>query len=371
MPWNGSGTFNRTNGVYSGAEVWKQSAAAGRNVRADDADTHDEDLATGLENCLTRDGQNRPSADLPMGGRKHTGVGDAEARDQYAALGQIQDGRPEIVPASGVGGTADAITLALSPAIAAYAGGQRFTFQVEAASTADVTINVSGLGAKDVYMQGATRAGAGVFHDNDFVTVLYTGSKFFVVGLPLGLAVRRNVGTAAGDLAALEDNGTFPPDTIPGLNADKITEGTLAADKIPGLNADKITAGTVGIGRLPRGTANGLASLDDNAHVPVDQLNDIPYAALEEDVRRILPVAFGHCTTGNVFTANYGFASVVAHSLGKLWTFTTARPNANYVVQLTVEAEQNHWVVNKTTTSFISRGGGAHNVVVYDNDLAS
>ena len=41
MPWNGSGTFNRTNGVYSGAEVWKQSAAAGRNVRADDADIHD------------------------------------------------------------------------------------------------------------------------------------------------------------------------------------------------------------------------------------------------------------------------------------------------------------------------------------------
>ena len=332
MPWNGSGTFNRTNGVYSGAEVWKQSAAAGRNVRADDADTHDEDLATGLENCLTRDGQNRPSADLPMGGRKHTGVGDAEARDQYAALGQIQDGRPQIILASGVGGTADAITLAPSPAITAYARGQRFTFQVEAASMADVTINISGLGAKDLYMQGTNRAGAGDLKVGDFVTVLYNGTAFVVIGLPLGTAAQRSVGTATGDLAALGDNGTFPPDMIPGLTTDhipdldasKITSGAFAAARIPGINADKITDGTLAAARIPNLNADKIAEGTlDGARLPTDHLAVGSYA-------RLLNATTTAHTEGSDYAGSSNLRSGVQPTGG--WIYS----QASYALPLTV-----------------------------------
>ena len=91
MPWNGSGQFNRTNGVFTGATVWDQSRVAGRTVRSDDHDTHDEDIATGLENTVTRDGQNQPSANLPMGGFRHTNVDDAAARNEYATASQVQD----------------------------------------------------------------------------------------------------------------------------------------------------------------------------------------------------------------------------------------------------------------------------------------
>ncbi len=40
---------------------------------------------------MTRDGQNSPTADLPMDGHKHTGVAEATERDQYATYGQLQD----------------------------------------------------------------------------------------------------------------------------------------------------------------------------------------------------------------------------------------------------------------------------------------
>src|SRR5438128_11257592 len=47
-----------------------------------------------------------------------------------------------------VGGTGDAITLTNSPAITAYADGQRFSFKAGAANTTAVTVNVDGLGVK-------------------------------------------------------------------------------------------------------------------------------------------------------------------------------------------------------------------------------
>ena len=89
MAFDGSGNFIRTDGTRTGATVWSQARDANVLVNAPDADTHDEDFATGLENCLTRDGQNSPSANLPMNAKKHTGVADATANSEYAAYGQL------------------------------------------------------------------------------------------------------------------------------------------------------------------------------------------------------------------------------------------------------------------------------------------
>ena len=90
MPWNGSGVFNRSTGILTGRTVWAGTKSRGRKIRTDDHDTHDEDLANGLENCVTRDGQNSPSANLPMAGRKHTNVANAAEDNEYAALGQVK-----------------------------------------------------------------------------------------------------------------------------------------------------------------------------------------------------------------------------------------------------------------------------------------
>lgn len=55
MSWS-SGIFTRTNGVYSGAGVWASDAAAAVKITAVRHDTHDKDLADGINACLHKGG---------------------------------------------------------------------------------------------------------------------------------------------------------------------------------------------------------------------------------------------------------------------------------------------------------------------------
>lgn len=86
MAWSG-GTFTRANG----STEWQDDAALGIGIEAGLHDAQDNDLATGINNCLTKDGQNTPTANLPMGGFKHTGAGSANANGQYTTYEQLRD----------------------------------------------------------------------------------------------------------------------------------------------------------------------------------------------------------------------------------------------------------------------------------------
>lgn len=55
MGWSG-GTFTRSNGVYTGAAVWTSDAGAGVKILATRHDTHDQDLAAGINACLHKGG---------------------------------------------------------------------------------------------------------------------------------------------------------------------------------------------------------------------------------------------------------------------------------------------------------------------------
>ncbi len=64
MAWNGSGVFSRTNGTNTGATTWADDAAAAVKITTARHDTHDEDLATGLNACLTQNNESKPTADF-------------------------------------------------------------------------------------------------------------------------------------------------------------------------------------------------------------------------------------------------------------------------------------------------------------------
>jgi len=57
MPWT-SGNFSR----YYGATGWQNDLASNVYILASRHDTHDQDLATGIDACLTRDNQSKPTA---------------------------------------------------------------------------------------------------------------------------------------------------------------------------------------------------------------------------------------------------------------------------------------------------------------------
>jgi hypothetical protein len=88
MPWAG-GIFSRTNGVHTGATTWAQDQAAATNMLSTLHDTHDQDLAAGINFCLAKDGSNNPTANLPMNSFKHTGVAAATGSGQYMRYDEV------------------------------------------------------------------------------------------------------------------------------------------------------------------------------------------------------------------------------------------------------------------------------------------
>lgn len=177
MPWS-AGTFSRTDGTRTGTTVWTQARDAGVNILAADHDTHDQDIATGINSTLAKDGSNAPSADLPMGTYKHTGVGNGTARNHYLAVGQFQDGA---VTYAATGGSSNAYTLTLSPAITAYVTGMTLQIEPNHTNTGAATINVNSVGAKsikDVY--GAALIG-NELQSGGIYTICYDGTDFLLV----------------------------------------------------------------------------------------------------------------------------------------------------------------------------------------------
>ena len=76
MAWSGGGTFNRVHNFSA-------DASAGIQAQAARFDAEFDAYKTGLENCQTLTGETTPTANLPMGGFRHTGVAAAVSSDSY------------------------------------------------------------------------------------------------------------------------------------------------------------------------------------------------------------------------------------------------------------------------------------------------
>lgn len=79
MAFNGSGTYNLPAG---------NPVVTGTTISSTWANTTLSDVATALTNCVTRDGQSPPTANLPMGNYKITGLGQATATGDALAFGK-------------------------------------------------------------------------------------------------------------------------------------------------------------------------------------------------------------------------------------------------------------------------------------------
>ncbi len=87
MAWS-AGVFIRTNGVFSGPIVWTSDAGASVKIMANRHDTHDQDLADGINACLHKGGQNTPTAHIPWGNYRITSLGAGVAASDAATYGQ-------------------------------------------------------------------------------------------------------------------------------------------------------------------------------------------------------------------------------------------------------------------------------------------
>lgn len=84
MAFNGSGAFLPQ-------DPPAYPAVPGEDIIADYFNAIIDDIIAGFGNCITRDGQSPPTANLPMGNFKHTGAAQATAAGEYLTYDQSPD----------------------------------------------------------------------------------------------------------------------------------------------------------------------------------------------------------------------------------------------------------------------------------------
>lgn len=164
MAYNGSGVFSIINTFVYDTVI--SETAVNQNFT---------DIATGLSTAITKDGQTTVTANIPMSTNKFTGLAAGSAATDSATLGQVQ--AKAYAWGGTAAGTADALTITPSPAIAAYAAGQRFSVLINATNTTAATIAVSGLAAKAIQKLGAALV-AGDMTASDVADIEYDGTQF-------------------------------------------------------------------------------------------------------------------------------------------------------------------------------------------------
>lgn len=136
------------------------------------------DIANALTASIAKDGQTTPTANLPMGTYRHTGVSNGTARDQYAAVGQLQDNTATVVGSvSGV----DTITGSLTPALAAYVTGMAVVLFPAGTNTGAATLNLNSLGAKNIVNVLGASVGAGTLRTGNPAFLVYNGTSFVLI----------------------------------------------------------------------------------------------------------------------------------------------------------------------------------------------
>lgn len=237
MAWSG-GTFTRTNGTYSGASVWASDLAALVKIVASRHDTHDQDLATGINACINKNGQNSPTANMSWGGFKLTNLaaataaGDALRYDQLVGVYQILDAGLTSIAALTTGADKGIYTTALD-VYATYtltAGGRALS---AVAGTADTypyfsalnTVTLGSITAAGRSMLSAATAAAQLaligaqarspaiqsVASAATVTPTFSDDEVIVTAQAVALALANPTGTAIdglGIVIRIKDNGT-------------------------------------------------------------------------------------------------------------------------------------------------------------------
>jgi hypothetical protein len=165
------------------------------------------DIATALTNSIAKNGETTPTANLPMGGYKHTGVAVAASTTDYSRADQVQNST--LTYLTSVSG-ADTITATAAISLAAYATGQKFHFISAGANTGAATLNINGIGAKSITKNGATALAAGDIPTSAIVTVSYDGTQFQLLNMKRGTAAAYDVGTSANNVVQLDGSAKLP-----------------------------------------------------------------------------------------------------------------------------------------------------------------
>lgn len=276
--FNGSGVFVRT---YN----WTNDANAGIKIRSDRMDTEDNGFATGLSTCITKDGQQTVTANIPFAGFKLLNIGDATLAKDAVNVESLQSGSFITATTSGT----NTYTFTTTPSMSAYASGQRFRLIIGTTNTGASTLNNNGIGAKNILKRstaGLVAVVAGDLVSGIEYDFFYDGTQFQVSGSTLDSSLQY----AANTFVANATTGTALPTGI-ALSASQlagrgstgnvaaITLGTNLSFSGTTLNAaaSAVTYGSIS-GYLPTSqtfSSNTVSSMTISAGQAADSTNAV------------------------------------------------------------------------------------------------
>ena len=330
MSYNGSGTFN--------INTAGQPVVTGTIISSTAFNLLTSDLASGLSTALTKDGQTTPTANIPMGTFKITGLGAGTAATDAAQYGQLQKGATTIATVTGT----DTLTGSLTPALSAYAAGNLFSFVAANTNTGATTINLNSLGAKSITKLGTTALGAGDITSGRVCLIEYDGTQFQLLnpssssvstisfgstGLTPSTATSGAV-TVAGTLAATNGGtgltslgtgvATFLGTPSSANLAAALTDETGTGSNVFATSPTLVTPilGTPTSGNLTNCTVDGTDSVGFK-NIPINSQSAAYTAVLADSGKAILHPS----TDANARTFTIPANSSVAYPLGTAITF--------------------------------------------------
>ena len=275
---------------YNGAGVFSFSYpdfVSGTVINSSQMDQNFADGKSGFDLALTRDGQGVPTANLPMATFKHTGVNPTSgtgATTEYLASGAAVAQSNVYATTTG---SANAYVLTLTPAVAAYAAGQRFQFKANFSNTGAATIAVSGLTATAIQKSGAALVANDIVSGN-VVEITHDGTQFQL--LSRGNVAAANTWTGiqtfsngiifANETLSTYDEGSFTASLTCGTSGSaSLTDATLKYIKIGNqvtitgrltVNTISSPAGTLRISGLPFTVFNSSPNQGAGSIVPTN-----------------------------------------------------------------------------------------------------
>jgi hypothetical protein len=242
-------------------------------------------------------------------GMPPSGVNDA-AREVMAAVARYREDTDGVNTSSGT----DTITLASSRTMTAYAQGDLYTFKAGGTNTGATTLNVDGLGAKDVQFNGAACTGGEIITDLMY-TVVYDGTQFQLMNAASYPAIDietlevTNIKAKDGTASATIANSTG----LMTLSKVQINDGrALFKLSSPGSNAALNVTGLNALGNsnTPIGVNVGfeIASESTQGAVGFQSTADLQDAAFTLQYYSGFAAADLYCdSTTPIVTTQYGF----------------------------------------------------------------
>ena len=376
MARNGSGTYSLPAG---------NPVTTGTTISSTWANSTLSDISTALTASLAYDGQTTPIANLPMGGNKHTAVGNATVRNNYASAADVQDG--SLTYLTSISGT-NTITATGPVGMSAYVTGQVFRFISAGANTGATTININTIGAKAIVKLNGSPLVSGDISSGAILSVAYDGTSFQLqstlgvssfsagaTGLTPSSATTGAV-TLAGVLGKL-NGGTGALTASISFVARTSNVVTITTSGVHGfVTGDYVTVaavtntgfnGNFTVASTPTTTSFTYAQTAANVGTTADTgtVTDLSYVNLTTNVTGTLYPNFGGTGAATLPTGNL----VVGNATSTVSTIAPALNGESLIVTAGASVTAGSFVIGATytitavgTTSFTAIGASANTV---------